>query len=249
ERVNAMRKAAGLTFNEAGIAMLSGALRRYLDELDQLPEQSLVANVPVALASSGDGGNAVLTMWVPMGTELEDPVERTAFVHEESTRAKQVLQQLVDSASVGQGIRLPSFMVRGMALSLSSAQMAKLNPPPGNVALSNVPSSATPIHVAGALVESVHGLSMLLQGQGMSTTFTSYAGQVVLGAICCAEAVPDPWRILDYMMDEVEVIQGALDRRVGNKAAGAGPKSRATRKKRVASSKTTTTATRSRKNA
>ena len=46
--LNTVRRAAGLTFNDMGLAVLAGALRRYLEEIDQLPGESLVCNVPVA---------------------------------------------------------------------------------------------------------------------------------------------------------------------------------------------------------
>ncbi|WP_170150168.1 WS/DGAT domain-containing protein [Parahaliea mediterranea] len=208
EPLHRVRKVLGITFNDVGLLLFGGALRRYLDELDALPEASLVCNVPVALAASGKGGNAVLTMWVPIGTHIADAQERAAFIKEEAAAAKQFLQSLLTASAVGSGMRMPSLMVRAMALPLASGALAKMNPPPGNVALSNVPSPATPIHVAGALVESNHGMPMLLQGQAVGGTFTSYAGKVVTGLTCCAQAVPEPERILEYMQDE----QMALER-------------------------------------
>ncbi|TXS95523.1 DUF1298 domain-containing protein [Parahaliea maris] len=210
EPLHRVRKALGLTFNDIGLVLFGGALRRYLDELDALPDRSLICNVPVAVAGSGSGGNSVLSMWVPLGTDIADPQERAAFVQREAIASKAFLQSVVTASAVGSGMRMPSLMVRAMALPLSSGTLAKLNPPPGNVALSNVPTPATPIHVAGALVESNHGMPMLLQGQAVGGTFTSYAGQVVTGLICCARAVPEPERILDYMLEEQKMLEQRL---------------------------------------
>lgn len=229
EPLHRVRKALGLTFNDIGLVLFGGALRRYLDELDALPERSLVCNVPVALEASGSGGNAVLSMWVALGTDIADPRERAAFVQREAVASKQFLQSLVSASAVGSGVQMPSLMVRAMALPLSSGALARLNPPPGNVALSNVPTPATPIHVAGALVESNHGMPMLLQGQAVGGTFTSYAGQVVTGLICCARAVPEPERILDYMLEEQKLLEQALFAKSGSKRAARGGRGKSAR--------------------
>ena len=49
ERLRAIGKATGTTLNDVVLAMCSGAMRTYLDELGELPDTSLVAMVPVAL--------------------------------------------------------------------------------------------------------------------------------------------------------------------------------------------------------
>jgi WS/DGAT/MGAT family acyltransferase len=203
-----VRKAAGLTFNDIGLVLFGGALRRYLDELDALPDSSLVCNVPVALPTrDSSGGNAVLAMWIPMGTDLEDREERVDLIKSEADSCKTYLSAVLEGASIGQGIQLPSLLVRAMAMQMGSEWMARLSPPPGNVAMSNAPASAQTVHIAGAEVNAMHGLPMVLHGQSLSLTFTSYAGQVVMGILCCEEALPEPERIYDYMEDELQALK------------------------------------------
>jgi len=202
-----VRRAAGLTFNDIGLTMFGGALRRYLDELDVLPEKSLVCNVPVGLERNGSkGGNAVLAMWVPMGTDLEDREERVRLIKSESDSCKKYLSAVLEGASSGDGIQLPSYLIRPMAAQLGSEWMAKMNPPPGNVAMSNAPAPPKPVHIAGVQVEGMYGMPMVLHGQSISMTFTSYAGQVVMGILCCEKALPDPERIFDYMEEELTAL-------------------------------------------
>ena len=56
----AIGKASGTTLNDVVLAMCSGAMRTYLDELGELPDTSLVAMVPVGLrARSATSGSAV----------------------------------------------------------------------------------------------------------------------------------------------------------------------------------------------
>ena len=55
-----------------------GALRRYLRELGQLPEESLTANVPVSVRAHEGArvGNAVTFLYAQLGTDVADPLER-----------------------------------------------------------------------------------------------------------------------------------------------------------------------------
>jgi diacylglycerol O-acyltransferase len=208
ENMTEVRKAAGLTYNDIGLVLFGGALKRYLDELDVLPENSLVCNVPVGLKKKdASGGNAVLAMWIPMGTDLEDREERVRLIKDEADSCKKYLSAVLEGASAGDGIQLPSFLVKPMALQMKSEWMAKLSPPPGNVAMSNAPAPAKTIYVAGAEVESLYGMPMVLHGQSLSLTFTSYAGQVVMSILCCEKALPDPSRIFDYMEDELQALR------------------------------------------
>ncbi len=61
ERVKAIAKKAGATINDVFLAICAGALRRYLKELGELPEQSLIAALPVSVRPAEDAavGNAI----------------------------------------------------------------------------------------------------------------------------------------------------------------------------------------------
>ena len=189
--------------------MLGGALQRYLDEVDELPKESLFCNVPVALQSTTakkSTGNAVLAIAIPMGTHLEDPKERIEYVKTEAAAMKGLISGIADAAAAGKGIQLPSYLIKPMGKFTGSAWLSKRIPPAANISMSNVPAPEKPIHVAGWEVESLFGLPMVMHGLTVSSTFSSYAGKVVCSIFCCAEALPDPGRILDYMGKELDQI-------------------------------------------
>lgn len=132
EQLTTVRRAAGLTFNEIGLTLLSGALRRYLDERDELPDESLVCNVPVAIKTeTGTTGNAVLAMWVSIGTQLEKRSDRIELIRSEVESGKRLLTEVQEAAQAGQGVQLPSLMMRSMGFSLGSGLVNRFNPPPG----------------------------------------------------------------------------------------------------------------------
>src|SRR5205085_12139182 len=98
ERIRAIGKSTGTTMNDVVLAMCSGAMRTYLSELDALPETSLIAMVPVGLhaktRNNGTGGNAVGSIMVKLGTDLEDPLDRLLLIHASMLDGKQALAQM-----------------------------------------------------------------------------------------------------------------------------------------------------------
>jgi WS/DGAT/MGAT family acyltransferase len=227
DKFTTVRRAAGLTFNEIGLTLLSGALRRYLDERDALPDKSLVCNVPVAIKTeTGTTGNAVLAMWVDIGTQLEKRSDRIESISADVESGKRLLTEVQEAATAGQGVQLPSLMMRSMGMSLGSSLVNRYNPPPGNVAMSSVPVPAGEITVAGAKAESLYGMPMILHGQAVSTTISTYQDDVVLSILCCEEALPDPERLLAYMEQELDEMSAELKtKRVrGIKSKGTGKK-------------------------
>ena len=64
------------TVNDVLLAVLAGALRRYAEPRDLLPEQPLAAGVPVALPNEEGRDNAVTAIVVGLATDEADPAAR-----------------------------------------------------------------------------------------------------------------------------------------------------------------------------
>jgi hypothetical protein len=65
-----------------------------------------------------------------------------------------------------------------------------------NVAGSNVPGPPT-LYIAGARVERIYPMSLLLPKSGLNVTVFSYCGQVDFGFTVDPDLVPDPWSLAD----------------------------------------------------
>ena len=79
-----MRKAHGVTVNDVVVAICAGAVRRWLIEHDDLPDEPLVTQVPVSVRSDeqmGTYGNRILLMGAPLFTNEPDPVRRLQLTH------------------------------------------------------------------------------------------------------------------------------------------------------------------------
>lgn len=58
---------------------------------------------------------------------------------------------------------------------------------------------------------------MVLHGQAVSITYSTYMDDVVLSLLCCEEALPDPGRILALMQEELDEMSAELStKRVRN---------------------------------
>jgi diacylglycerol O-acyltransferase len=96
DRVRAVSAAADVTINDVVLAMCSGALRRYLDELDELPEHSLRALVPVSVREKGDFDSPLAISYIiaDLGTRHADPADRLEAIVESTRAGKEMLGEL-----------------------------------------------------------------------------------------------------------------------------------------------------------
>lgn len=93
ETVRAIKNTVtGATINEVMLTIVGGALREYLASKKELPSRSLVAGCPIDARVDANekatGGNAVGFMNVSLCTDVIDPAERLAAVHQASVESK-----------------------------------------------------------------------------------------------------------------------------------------------------------------
>ena len=77
--VKAAKNAHGCTVNDVVVSICAGVVRRWLIEHDELPDEPLVAQIPVSVRTTeqtGTYGNRIMLMSAPLFTNVEDPVER-----------------------------------------------------------------------------------------------------------------------------------------------------------------------------
>jgi diacylglycerol O-acyltransferase len=210
ERIRAISKASGTTLNDVVLAMCSGAVRAYLQELGRLPDSSLVSMVPVGLKSrgadsmAGGGGNAVGAVMVRLGTDLADPAERLASVHRSMTAGKEALGSMTPN-------QILAMSALGMAPSLV-IPMLRLNGivrPPFNLIISNVPGPKSTQYLNGARLTGTYPVSVPMQGMALNITCNSYADDLDFGLTGCRRSVPHLQRLLTYLDEELDLLENA----------------------------------------
>lgn len=208
DRIKGVKQAAGVTVNDAVLAMCAGALRYYLLEQDALPDAPLIAMVPVSLRGEGDadsGGNKVGSILCNLATNVEDPAKRIEIIGESMRRNKKVLSQL------------PQYQI----LALSALNMAPLTlsgvpgflsavPPPFNIVISNVPGVSDPLYYGGARLDGSYPLSNVPDGQAMNITLVNNAGSLDFGLVGCRRSVPHLQRMLAHLETSLKDLEQAV---------------------------------------
>lgn len=196
ERMKSVGQALDATLNDVMLAMCSGALRRYLMDVGGLPDQPLIAMVPVSLRAAGadeddESGNAVGLILCNLGTHLADPADRFELIRESSSNAKMRLEGLTPTAILL--LSALSFAPLGLGPLYRYEPLSK---PPFNIIISNVPGPRETLYWNGSELTGTYPLSIPVDGQAMNITASSYAGQMCFGLTGCRRSVPRLQRLL-----------------------------------------------------
>jgi diacylglycerol O-acyltransferase len=209
DEVRTLKNVLGVKLNDVALAITGGALRNYLLQQGALPEESLIASVPVSTRKRGDKsiGNQVSEVGMYWGTDVEDPVERVRAIHEKSTEAKRnaELDGINLLAALGESF---SPNVVGIVSQLASVNSDSI-PLPGNAVLSNVPLPPIPLFLDGAHVEKILPISILAPTQGLNITVLTYAGELHFGLTFDPELVPEPWLLAEGISKALIELQSA----------------------------------------
>ena len=203
ERVRAVSKAAHVTINDIVLAMCSGALRRYLGDLGELPEHSLRALVPVSVREKNDFDSAVAISYIiaDLGTRHEDPAERLDTIVESTRAGKEMLSELT--------AREASLYATLMQTPLFVASMMGVADwfPPVSTVISNVPGPKEQLYWNGAPLLGSYPVSAVFHGFALNITFVSYNGNLDFGIIACRRTVPRVQRLIDYLEDSLTELE------------------------------------------
>jgi len=212
--VKAVKNAFGVSVNDVVMAMCAGALRRWLVDHDALPDQPLVAMIPVSVrapASQGGLGNRVSAMLAALPTNVTDPGPRLQIVRSATQVAKAqqavIPQGLVDQIS---DFAVPALTARAARVVFATGLLHRV--PPFNVTISNVPGPNVPVYMCGARLVAHYPMSVVTDGQGLNITLVGYLGQLHFGLVSCRELVPDIDKLASYLPEELALLAEAAEK-------------------------------------
>ena len=207
-----VKNAFGATVNDVVLAVCGGALRQYLDDHDELPEESLLAMVPVSVraeSEKADMGNRVSAMIATLATDEADPVQRLRTIHEAMLLAKQDHNAIpADLLADYTQFATPALAARA-ARAVARSGIVDLVNPPFNVTVSNVPGPNFPLYGAGARMIGCYPVSAIADGLGLNITVMSYMGDLDFGIVACREMLPDPATLMDHLRSSLDELHTA----------------------------------------
>ena len=193
-----MNKTLGVTINDVFMACVAGSVRRYLERSGSLPDEAMVATMPLAVTPAAERarpGNYSSVDYVWLHAQIADPLERLRATHVAAEATKQHFTQTKD-ADIGAVIellpeRVISSLARGNARTKGRFDTFK------NVVVSNVPGPREPRYLGRWRVDRWFSTGQILPRRDAEhMTVWSYCDQFNLCVLADAVAVPDTWELV-----------------------------------------------------
>ncbi len=205
-RIRAVAAAHEATVNDVVLAMCAGALRRYLDDMHELPAESLMAAVPISLRRPGSdaGGNEVAFTVTTLATAHSDPVERMRAIKRGMDYNKARLRKLTPGQVMGYtaALMIPGHLAQMLRLTSDDKTLA-------NVVISHVPGPRQDLYWQGARLAGMYPISLNIDGAALNITLVSRHDYVDIGLIACRRSVPRVQRLLDDLEEALAELERA----------------------------------------
>ena len=221
EHFKEIKDALGGTVNDAVLAVVAGALGRWLHDRGVRTEGlELSALVPVSIRSDqerGELGNRIAAMRGPLPVYVSDPVERLAIVQESMGSLKDSKQALGAEVIAGlQDFAPPTLLAQASRLNFSTRLF--------NLIVTNVPGPQFPLYLLGREMERIVPIAFLPENHALAIAIMSYNGKVDFGLLADYDAMPDLEAIGDYLEQSLAELQKAARKKSASAARSNGSK-------------------------
>ena len=213
----AIKNALGGTVNDAFLAVVAGALGRWLRGRGVRTEGlELRALVPVSIRAQDERhalGNRIAAMRGPLPVYAGDPVERLRIVREAMTGLKESKQAL--GAEVISGIENfapPTLLAMASRLNFSTRLF--------NLIVTNVPGPQFPLYLLGREMEELVPVAFLPEDHALAIAIMSYNGRVDFGLLADYDAMPDVDVLAQLVEESLDELLAAARAVEGSGSAG-----------------------------
>ena len=192
-----IKGALGGTVNDVVLAVVAGALRRWLQARGVRPEGiELRAQVPVSIRGSdqhGQLGNQLAAIRGPVPVYVEDPVKRLEVCRKGMEGIKQSKQALgAEVISRFNDFAPPTLLAQAARVNFSTRLF--------NLVVTNVPGPQIPLYVLGRELEDIFPVGFLPPNHALFVAIMSYNGGVNFGLLADYDAIPD----IDVIAEGIE---------------------------------------------
>ena len=199
DRLRHISKSLGVTINDIVLAICSGALREYLLSQDALPKKPLIAMVPASVRDDDSSmSNRITMILANLGTHQADPLQRLEIIQRSVQNAKNRFKRM----NANQILNYSAFVYGPAGFNIASGMMPKRQA--FNVIISNVPGPREPLYWNGAKLDALYPASIVLDGQALNITMTSYLDKLEVGLTGCRNALPKLQNLLTHLEDEIQ---------------------------------------------
>jgi diacylglycerol O-acyltransferase / wax synthase len=207
--VRGIRSALGGTVNDVVLAVVSGALRRYLQAKGYpVDGVELRAMCPVSMRrpeEQGALGNLVSSMIAPLYVGIADPVERLQAEREAMDRLKQQGQAAGFYAMTELSRNIPAWVQ-------AFAAQGEVQNTVVNTVSTNVPGPQIPLFLGGREMLHMYGMGILSAGIGLFIAIGTYNRALAFGLLVDSLLLPDPWFVAECFQEAFAELRGAAEK-------------------------------------
>jgi diacylglycerol O-acyltransferase len=213
-----IKNALGGTVNDVVLAVVTGALRRWLRLRGVRTEGlELRALVPVSIRAAhehGELGNRIAAMRAPLPVYCRDPLECLTLVRQSMANLKESKQALGAEVIAGlQDFAPPTLLAQASRLNFSTRLF--------NVIVTNVPGPQFPLYLLGREIEEIVPVAFLPEHHALAIAIMSYNGRLDFGLLGDYDAMPDLEDLGLFIEDSVvELLEEARRRAKPERPAG-----------------------------
>jgi len=140
-----------------------------------------------------------------LGTHQADPLKRLETIRRSVLNAKQRFKRMTS----GQILNYSALVYSAAGLNILSGMMPKRQA--FNLVISNVPGPREPLYWNGAKLDALFPASIVLDGQALNITMTSYLDKLEVGLIACRNALPKMQNLLTHLEDEIQHFESLIE--------------------------------------
>jgi diacylglycerol O-acyltransferase len=228
EEFKEIKNALGGTVNDVVLAVVAGALGRWLRGRGIRTEGlELRALVPVSIRAEqehGALGNRIAAMRGPLPVYAHDPVERLRLVSQAMRGLKESKQALgAEVISELESFAPPTLLAMASRINFSTRLF--------NLIVTNVPGPQFPLYLLGREMQELVPVAFLPENHALAIAVMSYNGKVEFGLLADYDALPDLDLTGTYLEDSLlELLEAARRRaperpKAGSRGTGSGARS------------------------
>jgi WS/DGAT/MGAT family acyltransferase len=209
----AIRAAVGdVTVNDLALTLVAGALRDYLQEIGEEPEQSLGAKVPMSIRSLGhlESANQLTVLQVDLHTDIADPVERLRAIHASAAAERDRKQRAEVLRAESLVDVTPGFVVRPISWIASRLPSSSSSVPYFNVGTTNVARGGEDLWLRDAQAVSTYGAAALSERQGLTHAVHSLGNSLTISVLADPNMMDDPEHYVALIRAQFDSLAAAV---------------------------------------
>lgn len=207
DKIKAAGAGLGGSVNHMFLALGAGAIRRYLMDIDDLPDQPLVAVAARSYRKPEHGlfGNRIITLNPAIHVEIADPVERFRAI--QASADIEIQRSKLTEPLISEYDRPFGVKKRNEDYKKRTAEGQAVIQ--GNISLSNVPGPSTPVYLAGYEMLANYPTPILGSGRILNITLRRYRDHLDLGIMSDPGQLTDVEKLRQYLIDALDELEQA----------------------------------------